>query len=366
MQLGMFYNASQSMQEIIGKETKDITVEDLTNFKTDDPMLLQIAPVITQIITTQGYTFDELFEELKVGNEHFSNELEYHYNPDFDARHIVGDDHTDPFQKNYGNSDAKGPDAQHGTHVAGIIGAIRGNGIGMDGVADNVRIMSVRTVPDGDERDKDVANAIIYAVDNGASVINMSFGKSYSPNKKAVDKAVKYARKHDVLLVHGSGNDGREISNEDNYPNDQFAKKGLFGSKYAKNWIEVGAISWNIDENMPAGFSNYSNVHVDVFAPGMRIYSTVPGDEYQFLQGTSMASPTVAGIAALVRSYYPRLSAEQVKQVIMESAVTQKGDYIKPGSEDKVPFSQLCATGGIVNAYNALVLASQTKGKKKK
>ena len=161
--------------------------------------------------------------------------------------------------------------------MAGIIGASRNNGIGIDGVADNVQIMSVRVVPDGDERDKDVANAIRYAVDNGASIINMSFGKGESPRKDVVDKAIKYALKHDVLLIHAAGNDGKENKFDNNYPNDRLTKPGLFKSKYAKNWIEVGAIHYTSDENLPASFSNYSGSLVDVFAPGTEIYSTVPG-----------------------------------------------------------------------------------------
>ena len=171
---------------------------------------------------------------------------------------------------------------------------------------------------------------IRYAVDNGAAVINMSFGKGESPNKEVVDEAVKYALKNDVLLVHGSGNDAKEVTFANNFPNDRFDKKGLFAPRYAKNWLEVGASTFSEDENLVASFSNYSADKVDVFAPGVEIYSTVPDDKYKNLQGTSMASPYVAGLAALLRSYFPTLTAAQVKSIIMESSSKQKYRVINP------------------------------------
>jgi len=225
--------------------------------------------------------------------------------------------------------------------------------------------MGIRILADGDERDKDVANAIIYAVDNGAQVINMSFGKGYSWDKKAVDKAVRYACKKDVLLVHAAGNDGKNNDTSDNFPNDSYEKKKLFGSKVAKNWMEVGALNWKQGEDSAAPFSNYGKDQVDVFAPGMAIYSTTPENTYEFQQGTSMASPVVAGVAALLRSYYPKLSARQVKDIIMKSSTPINQKVIKPGSDEKIPFSQLSRSGGTINAYNAVKLAERTKGKKK-
>jgi subtilisin family serine protease len=238
----------------------------------------------------------------------------------------------------------------------------------MDGIADHVKIMAVRCVPDGDERDKDVANAIIYAVDNGASVINMSFGKGYAWDKTAVDKAVKYARKHDVLLVHAAGNSSQDNDNTDNFPNDKYAKHGLFGAKKAKNWIEVGALSWKGGEDAAASFSNYGKENVDLFAPGVAIYSTVPDNGYAKYNGTSMASPVVAGVAAEIRSYYPNLTAEQVKDVLMSTTVRAKdADKVKkPGGDGElVPFTDLSVTGGVVNVYEAMKKADTIKGKKK-
>jgi subtilisin family serine protease len=307
--------------------------------------------------------------DLEEGIAHYTTKVKYQYNPDFNPRlDIIKDDYNNSYDRNYGNNDVKGPDAFHGTHVAGIIGAIRHNNKGIDGVADNVRIMGVRCVPDGDERDKDVANAIIYAVDNGAQVINMSFGKSYSWDKIAVDKAVKYAMSKDVLLVHAAGNDGKSNDTDhNNYPTARFDKAGWFSPKKAKNWIEVGALSWKKGEDAAATFSNYGAETVDVFAPGVDIYSTTPNGEYKNASGTSMASPVTAGVAAIIRSYFPELTAEQVKECIEKSVVSQADmKVIKPGSEDeKVAFSKLCRTAGTVNAFKAVQLASTMKGKKK-
>ncbi len=361
---GSMLNAISSVEKAIGKE--DIQPEDLEDFESDDPTITRSAQIM-QSMLSQGGTVKDLKDQLQQAVDYFTSQAEYNYNPDLKVRHIVGDNYNDVTERYYGNNDVKGPDASHGTHVAGIIGAKRGNDIGMDGIADNVKIMAVRCVPDGDERDKDVANSIIYAVDNGASVINMSFGKGYSWDKKAVDKAVKYAMKKDVLLVHAAGNSHQNNDNTDNFPNDQFEKRGLFGPKKAKNWIEVGALSWKDGEDMAATFSNYGKQNVDLFAPGVDIFSTFPDDEYNAISGTSMASPVVAGVAALIRSYYPELTAEQVKDVLLSNTVMTKNAKVKlPGGEGKVvPFTDLCITGGVVNAYEAVKAASNVKGKKK-
>ena len=287
--------------------------------------------------------------------DYFQGKLDYHYNAEFEPRQLVGDDYENKKEKYYGNNKLQGPDAMHGTHVAGTIGAIRNNDIGMDGIATDVKIMVIRTVPDGDERDKDVANSIIYAVDNGAQIINMSFGKSYSPYKKVVDKAVKYAEKKGVLLVHAAGNDGQDNDIKKNFPNAGYLKS----SKRCKTWVEVGASSWQEKGNFVAGFSNYGRKTVDIFAPGMQIYSTVPDNKYQNSQGTSMASPVVAGVAALVLSYYPNLTAEELKDILLKSVTDYGSSEVNiPGEKDKkTEFKTLSVSGGVVNAYNALKLA---------
>lgn len=353
------------LKEATGKEVEKITLEDIKKFIDEEGELGKAAGFVAGILE-RGDSFSSLYGQVKGYADYLSDSYNHNWNPEFDARHLVGDDPSDLDDRNYGNNMVEGPDASHGTHVAGIVGAIRNNDIGMDGVADNIRIMSVRTVPNGDERDKDVANAIIYAVDNGATVINMSFGKGYSPYKDAVDDALRYAVKKDVILVHAAGNDGKENEFDNNYPNDKFLRKGLFRPKYADTWIEVGAMAGHNDENMTASFSNWSADKVDVFAPGVEIYSAVPNDEYDSYQGTSMAAPMVAGLAALLRSYFPDLTAKQIKSIIMESTVKPTQKVNLPGGNEQVDFSTLCITGGLVNTFTAVQLAIQTQGRKKK
>ncbi len=320
----------------------------------------------------EGLTLDEievqLEEQLKGAKSYYEGQASHMYNPEWNPRaDIVKDDYSNSYEIGYGNSDVEGPDAGHGTHVAGIIAATRDNDLGMMGVANDVKIMSLRAVPDGDEHDKDIANAIRYAVDNGASVINMSFGKGYSWDKAAVDAAVKYAQKNDVLMIHAAGNSSQDNEVSSNFPNDKFVKKKIRKKKNtAQNWITVGALSWKKGEDMTARFSNYGKTKVDLFAPGVDIYSTVPQEtEYASYSGTSMASPVCAGVATMLRSYFPSLTAVQVKKILMSSVVPITEKVKIPGSDEKVDFKDLCVTGGVVNAYNAFKLASKTKGKKK-
>jgi subtilisin family serine protease len=289
--------------------------------------------------------------------DHYKSAMDYGYNPDFNSRTIVGDNYANVDEKGYGNNDVKGTGPVHGTHVSGIIAANRKNDIGIKGIADNVQIMPIRAVPNGDERDKDIANAILYAVDNGASVINMSFGKDYSPEKEAVDKAVKYAELKGVLLVHGAGNDSDDNDTKPSYPS-RLYKDG----KVATNWIEVGASGWGADSALVADFSNYGKKSVDIFAPGVKIYSTTPDNTYTEEDGTSMASPAIAGVAALLMSYFPNLTAVQVREILNQSS--RKFDNLflnKPGSTTMVSFNQLSISGGLVNAYDAVKLAMTYK-----
>ncbi|HET6255988.1 MAG TPA: S8 family peptidase [Puia sp.] len=284
-----------------------------------------------------------------------------------DYRHeIVQDNEADINDRYYGNNDIMAGEPMHGTHVSGIIAAARNNGKGMDGIDDNVRIMMIRAVPNGDEHDKDIALAIRYAVDNGARVINMSFGKNLSPGKPWVDSAVRYAESKGVLLIHAAGNDAADVDTTDNFPSPHFRH-----STYtASNWITVGASSDPLAEpgfgSYTASFSNYGKDEVDVFAPGTRIYSTVPGgNKYENLQGTSMAAPVVTGVAALILEYYPNLTPQQVKYCIMKGSAPLPVKVKKPGSEDDmVNLSAISISGGIVNAYEALKVASTLNAKK--
>ena len=222
-------------------------------------------------------------------------------------------------------------------------------------------------MPDGDEYDKDIALAIRYAVDNGAKVINGSFGKSFSPHKDWVYDAIKYAAKKDVLIVHAAGNDGYNIDETKNinYPND--SQDNI--KEFADNLITIGAINKQYGENVVAPFSNFGKINVDVFAPGEEIYATVPNNKYKYLQGTSMASPNAAGVAALIRSYYPKLKAAQVKKILMESGVALPsmvvlGESENPGEKPKAVSSvESSKTAKMVNAYNALLMAEKMSKK---
>ena len=275
---------------------------------------------------------------------------------------IIKDDENNINDRNYGNNDIMASTPMHGTHCSGIIAGVRNNGKGIDGIADNVRIMMVRAVPDGDEHDKDIANAIRYAVDNGAQIISMSFGKDFSPKKQWVDDAFKYAESKNVLLVHAAGNDSKNVDSEYNFPCPTYAD----GKGRANNVITVGASGDPKNGGLTAYFSNYGKKEVDVFSPGVKIYSTLPGgNTYGNLDGTSMACPVVAGIAALILEYYPNLTPRQLKYAIENSA--QKPDYkvAKPGSGEMVNLSDICKTGGIANAYEAIKLAATLKGERK-
>ena len=334
-----------------------LTTDNLLNVSTNDEKIAEGAAFMSNILQMIGDAeLSEVNTQLQEAVDHFSSQINFGFNLELDTRLIVGDDKNSLYEVGYGNNDVsgKGTDNFHGTHVAGIIAAKRNNNIGIDGIANNVKIMAIRTVPDGDERDKDVANAIRYAVDNGAKIINMSFGKAYSPNKAYVDDAIKYAFSKGVLLIHAAGNSSQNNDLEQNFPNKQLSDESI-----AQNWIEVGASAWGNDDHLAASFSNYGKVTVDVFAPGVQIYSTAPNNEYKNAQGTSMASPVTAGVAALLLSYYPELTIMDVKEIIMASSRKFDGLMVaKPGAKDElIDFSELSASGGIINAYEAVKLA---------
>ncbi len=300
-------------------------------------------------------TLDELNGLL----EYYDLQLDYYLNVDWEPRKIAGDDPSSIEDRDYGNNDVTGPSSDHGTSVAGVIAAVRNNGVGIDGIAEAVELMVLRTVPKGDEYDKDVALAIRYAVDNGAQVINMSFGKDYSPDRKWVDEAIRYAEENNVLLVHAAGNNGENIDDHQHYPVNHY----LNGER-AGTLITVGASSSRAKKTLPGSFSNYGTSQVDLFAPGVNIVSLAPDNHYDVSDGTSLASPVVAGVAALVWSYYPDLTAAQIKEILLRSTRSQaKRKVYRPDEENEKPgkirFSELCSTGGLVDAYQALVMASE-------
>lgn len=374
-QFKMQYKSMSKLQENVNKcesilktylGKDDFNVAQLDSIQTTNQDVLLARNFMSRLLKSAG---DEpaTFSEFKMEFDEYMNELKRKAEstevaPNANREKIVGDNLEDINDNKYGNNDVMGTFGFHGTHVSGIIAAARNNGVGMDGVADNVRIMAVKAVPDGDERDKDVALAIRYAVDNGAQIINMSFGKPFSPHKEWVDAAIKYAEEKGVLLIHAAGNDGNNNDSVPNYPNPNY----LDGT-VASNVITVGASNTGLGNDKVAPFSNYGKKSVDLFAPGVQIYSTVPGgNKYGSASGTSMASPVVAGVAALVLSYYPELSAQQLKYVLEKSATPLPGDSAqvnKPGtSDEKVNFADLSITGGMINAYEALKLAATIKG----
>ena len=302
-------------------------------------------------------------EDLEGFVEYLRDGLAYGYNPDFDPRPAVGDDYADTAQRDYGVADVDGPDSNHGTGVAGLVAALRGNGVGIDGIAPNtegavaVRIMALRAVPGGDERDKDVANAIRYAADNGAHVVNMSFGKAYSPQKEAVDEAVRYALERGVLFVHAAGNDAKDLEAEPSFPTARLADGTTAGA-----WLEVGASAETADA-LAAEFSNVGATRVDLFAPGAQVGTLAKSGLTTVTDGTSFAAPVVAGVAALLMAYFPDLSADDVREVLLASARDRAELTVpRPGSGAPVRFGDLSATGGVVDAAAAVELALARAG----
>ena len=363
--LGLKTNYEQFSQQIKGandaikKHLKkdNYTKEDVNGIKTEDKSLQQSVSIVKYVYSLEMETVEEMIKELEKGLEQFNDRLNYNLNKDLKGR-VTGDNANDMSTKFYGNGNVKPvkKSESHGTHVAGIIAAERDNGKGANGVANHVKIMSVRAVPNGDEYDKDIALAIRYAVDNGASIINGSFGKYYSPHSDWVRDAIAYAGKKDVLFVNAAGNEGIDLDSKDVFPNDAIG----IGPEVSDTFITVGALEPKYGADMVAGFSNYGKINVDVFGPGAKVYSTMPENNYDTKGGTSMASPAVAGVAALIRSYYPKLSAAQVKQILMDSGLPVKTKVIVGGKADNVkPFGDLIKSSKMVNAYNALIMAAR-------
>lgn len=392
MLIGMIENAPAMSSEAMGKEgaTKDEVIAKMKELDKEIAALTKAnakaedAERSEKIATLQD-TYDQLDFVLAVLNgeltvermsgavAQFQGMIDTHHNVEFDGRSVIGDDPDDFSDVNYGNNDVEGPDALHGTHVGGIVAAIRGNGKGGDGVANDALLMVLRAVPDGDEYDKDVALAIRYAVDNGASVINMSFGKSYSPHQKEVYEAFAYADSKGVLCIHAAGNDNSDVDVAPNFPTSKYS----FQTKKLDHYLTIGSSTKDAVKKvvvpssedpskmkkmkvgaLPSPFSNYGQTSVDVFAPGSEIFNAVPQSDYQELQGTSMACPMVSGVAAMLKSYFPEMSMKEIKEVILSTSTSYKGVMqVLPGNsaEDaQVDFAKMSVTGGVVNVYAAV------------
>lgn len=364
-QLEMLPMIMQQVPTMIGAQLgkTEYTLKDLEKWKPEDEQMQQLKQFAIAMETGE---FTE--ETIKEQREQIERMLDYNLNTAYDDRSLIGDNYKDFSDIPYGNSDVEGPDALHGTHVGGIIGAVRGNDLGGDGVADNVRLMSLRAVPNGDEFDKDIAYAVRYAVDNGAQVINMSFGKAYSPNAKEVYEAFKYADEKGVLLVHAAGNDAKDIDVEPNFPTSMYS----FQTAKLDHFLTIGAstrfakVKGQDHGKLAADFSNYGQTGVDVFAPGFEIWNTVPQSEYKKLQGTSMAAPMVSGVAALLKSYFPTLSMKEIKDIMLKTATSYKGSMqTMPGAEDAVDFGKLSVTGGVINVPAAVAACMELEASKK-
>jgi len=340
----MIQNVPAMVSGIIGEE--NYSQNDLDKWKPTTDEHKQLKQIAGAILT--GELSLKMVEEQK---KQITDMLDFNLNTDFDERAIIGDNPNDFSDTKYGNNNVEGPDALHGTHVGGIIGAIRGNKLGADGVAENVKLMVLRAVPNGDENDKDIALAVRYAVDNGAKVINMSFGKGYSTHQQEVFEAFKYADSKGVLLVHAAGNDNANIDIDSNFPTSVYS----FQKEKLDLFLTIGASTRVKKEMLAADFSNYGSTRVDVFAPGHEIYNSVPQSEYMKLQGTSMAAPMVAGVGALLASYFPTLSMNEIKDIMLKSATSYKGTKQHlPGTETMVDFGTLSVTGAVINVKNAV------------
>lgn len=362
MMMSQIQPAHEFISKKLGKE--DYTLEDLDKIENPSAEDQQKIIMVAQMLNF-GESVPKMIAELERGIEYFTSRMDYHFNTEKDFRGIIGDNPDDITDTNYGDNNVMSIDptrdnVKHGTHVAGIIAAERNNGLGVNGVANNVKIMAVRAVPDGDEYDKDVALAIRYAVDNGAKILNTSFGKYYSPHAQWVYDAIAYAASKDVLIVNAAGNDGFDLDTINVYPNDQVDN----GPEISDSFITVGALNPMYGKNMIANFSNYGKINVDVFAPGVRIYAPTPLDSYEHLSGTSMAAPGVAGVAAVIRSLYPNLTAPQVKKILMDSGISPNIEVVLGGDSSNVKnFREISKSGKMVNMYNALIMAEKMSKK---
>ena len=328
-----------------------LTIEDVHSFKAETNDEQQAKE---ELIVEFSSSFAKSIERMQLRITTFQAAIDTALNESFDPRaQIIRDNPNDFSDGNYGNNDVTGPDALHGTHVAGIIAALRNNGQGINGISPYAKIMPIRAVPNGDEYDKDIYFAVKYAVDNGAKIINLSFGKKYSPHKSKIDEIFKYASDRGVLLVHASGNSGFNNDLSQHFPNRYLASPNR--NSEIKNWIEVGASAKMNNSELIPTFSNYGKKSVDIFAPGFEINSTSPNNTYTVLSGTSMAAPMLSGVLSIIWAQNPQLSANQVKQIALRNGRDKSSlKVMKPGIGELIGLDQLCRTGSLLDSYKAL------------
>ena len=361
----MAMNALKKIGATIIKDMGDsnFSANKLTPYEPNGRIALEAKAAFLRTVTILGIdkeiTFPEIINDLKEyieGKEKLANAKESQASKV--REDIIKDHYYDFSDRYYGNNDITGPNARHGTHVSGLVASFPDSSWQVNQWYPPLKIMTIRAVPDGDEYDKDIALGIRYAVDNGAKIINMSFGKSYSPEQIWVDSAIRYAAEKDVLIIHSAGNEFYNLDQKNVYPNPY---SSLLNDS-AKNILTVAASSdISIGESILTDFSNYGPKVVDVLSPGNKIYSTLPGaNNHGYLSGTSMASPIVSNMAALIRSYFPKLTAIQVKDILIKSVwqpTDKNSSYVIPQREVAKKLDEIGKAGGIVNAANAIQLA---------
>mgnify|MGYP000162688740 FL=1 len=273
---------------------------------------------------------------------------------------IIGDNYLDINDNKYGNNVLLTADAAIGTMEAGIIVAKRENGLGGNGIMDQAEIMTLRVAANGEPYLKDIALAIRYAVDHQADIIMLPVQNTLYPEdqKKWISEALEYAESKGVFCVTPAWEGAQDLAVETYYPN-----RWMTGKKELTNLMVVCSSDKNGNPSMN---SNYGAKEVDLYAPGMEIYSTYTGDTYQSGTGLGLAAATTVGVAALIKAYYPHLTGTQIRNILLETVTSRKDAEVEKGivvdgkpTQDLFLFGDLCLSGGIINAYQAVVAADK-------
>lgn len=273
---------------------------------------------------------------------------------------IIGDNYLDINYNKYGNNVLLTADAAIGTMEAGIIVAKRENGLGGNGIMDQAEIMTLRVAANGEPYLKDIALAIRYAVDHQADIIMLPVQNTLYPEdqKKWISEALEYAESKGVFCITPAWEGAQDLAVETYYPN-----RWMTGKKELTNLMVVCSSDKNGNPSMN---SNYGAKEVDLYAPGMEIYSTYTGDTYQSGTGLGLAAATTVGVAALIKAYYPHLTGTQIRNILLETVTSRKDAEVEKGiivdgkpTQDLFLFGDLCLSGGIINAYQAVVAADK-------